>query len=109
MISDVKAFCRVIYVFIPIPIFWALYDQQGSRWTSQSQQLNGKIGSFIIQPDQFQAVNPILIVILVPLFDYVIYPFFAKFGLFKRQLQRMSAGLFFAIIAFLIAAILGMI
>ncbi len=43
----------------------------------------------------------------VPLFDFIIYPFFAKFGLFKRQLQRMSAGLFFAIFAFLIAAFLG--
>ncbi len=99
----------LLKISLPIPIYWALYDQQGSRWTSQSQQLNGKIGSFTIQPDQFQAVNPILLVTLVPLFDFIIYPFFAKFGLFKRQLQRMSAGLFFAIIAFLIAAILGMV
>ena len=29
MISDVKAFCRVVYIYLPIPIFWALYDQQG--------------------------------------------------------------------------------
>jgi len=29
MISDVKAFCRVFLVFLPLPIFWTLYDQQG--------------------------------------------------------------------------------
>lgn len=31
IISDVKAFCRVLFVFLPLPIFWALYDQQGSK------------------------------------------------------------------------------
>jgi hypothetical protein len=107
VISDVKAFVRVLFVFLPLPIFWALYDQQGSRWTSQAQQLNGRVGnSFTIKPDQFQAVNPIFIVALVPIFDYGIYPFFAKFGLLKKQLQRMSIGLTFAIVSFCIAAFL---
>lgn len=94
-------------VFLPLPIFWALYDQQGSRWTSQAQQLNGRIGSsFTIKPDQFQAINPIFIVALVPLFDFVIYPLFSKFNLLNTQLQRMAIGLVFAIVAFCIAAVL---
>ncbi len=101
-----KAFCKVLLVFIPVPIFWALYDQQGSRWTSQAQQLNGRIGSFTLKPDQFQAVNPIFIVALVPLFDYVVYPFLSKFNLLKKQLQRMGIGLVLAILSFIIAAIL---
>ena len=63
-VSDVKAFCRVGFVFLPLPVFWALYDQQGSKWTDQAQQLNGKVGSATILPDQFQAANAILIVIL---------------------------------------------
>ena len=106
MISDVKAFCRVFLVFLPLPIFWTLYDQQGSRWTEQAQQLNGRVGSFTIKPDQFQAVNPIFIIILVPLFDFVVYPLFSKINIFKRQLQRMAVGLIFACISFGIAAIL---
>ncbi len=29
LISDVKAFCRVVVIYLPLPVFWALYDQQG--------------------------------------------------------------------------------
>ena len=106
MINDVKAFYKVFIVFLPLPIFWALFDQQGSRWTEQAQQLNGRTGSIIIKPDQFQAVNPVFIIVLVPLFDYVIYPLFAKVNLFKRQLQRMAVGFIFTGAAFGIAAFL---
>lgn len=73
----------------------------------QAQQLNGRIGSsFTIKPDQFQAINPIIIVFMVPFFDFVVYPLFAKINLLKRQLQRMSVGLVFGIAAFVIAAVL---
>ncbi len=105
-LSDVKAFCKVLVVLLPLPIYWTLYDQQGSRWTEQAQQLNGRIGSFTIKPDQFQAVNPILIVLLVPVFDILIYPLLTKFNLLKRYLQRISVGLVLTILSFVIAAIL---
>lgn len=29
LIKDVKALLKVLFVFLPLPIFWALYDQQG--------------------------------------------------------------------------------
>ncbi|RNA30350.1 solute carrier family 15 member 2-like [Brachionus plicatilis] len=107
IISDVKAVVRVFVVFVPLPIFWTLYDQQGSRWTEQAQQLSGRIGrSFTIKPDQFQAINPILIVALVPIFDAFVYPFLAKFNLLKKQLQRILVGLLFASASFGVAAVL---
>lgn len=106
MIFDVKAFYKIFVVFLPLPIFWALYDQQGSRWTAQAQQLNGKLGKWMIKPDQFQAINPIFIVALVPLFDFVLYPLFSKYNILKKELHRMSVGLVFAILSFGIAALL---
>lgn len=33
-------------MFIPTPIFWALSDQQGSRWTLQAEKLNGDMVIF---------------------------------------------------------------
>ncbi len=42
----------------------------------------------------------------MPLFNFVIYPLCAKIGLLKRQLQRMSLGMLFAILSFTIATIL---
>ena len=29
-IKDVKAFSKVVFMFLPLPIFWALFDQQGN-------------------------------------------------------------------------------
>ena len=46
---------------------------------------------------QFQIFNPILIILMVPLFDKLLYPWFAKCGLFKKQLSRMGCGLLLAI------------
>lgn len=106
MIADVKIFFKVSFCFLPLPLFWALFDQQGSTWTLQALQLNGKIGSFTIKPDAFQVVHPVLIVTLVPLFDIVVYPLFAKIGLFKKQLQRMATGLALCVLAFLVSAFL---
>ena len=72
-------------------MYWALYDQQGSRWTIQveyfpiflfkylddglqAMRMNGYTFGHQILPDQMQVANPILILTLIPLFDYVLYP-----------------------------------
>lgn len=106
MIADVKVLVKVVTVFLPLPLFWALYDQQASRWTSQAQQLSGIIGSWTVKPDQFQAVNPILIVAMVPFFDMLVYPAFKKVGLLQGLLQRMSVGMVLTILSFLVSAFL---
>jgi len=92
LVEDTKCVLRVFTIFIPLPVFWALFDQTGSRWTFQATRMNGVLGSITIKPDQMQVVNPILVLILLPLFDRVIYPAFAKFGLLVKPLQRMTVG-----------------
>ncbi|OWK00757.1 hypothetical protein Celaphus_00016795 [Cervus elaphus hippelaphus] len=66
LISQIKMVTRVMFLYIPLPMFWALFDQQGI---------------IEIQPDQMQTVNAILIVIMVPIVDAVVYPLIAKCGL----------------------------
>lgn len=63
-VKEVKSVWKVLIVFLPIPVFWALYDQQGSRWTDQAQQLNGKLGSITIKPDQFQVLFLFALILL---------------------------------------------
>jgi solute carrier family 15 (oligopeptide transporter), member 1 len=106
LIKDVKSFCRISVLFIPLPVFWALYDQLGSRWTAQAQQMDGRVAGITIQPDQFHAVNPIFILLLIPLFDYVVYPLLAKLNLLKKLIHRISFGLFLTVISFIIASVL---
>uniref|UniRef100_A0A8C3VXK6 Solute carrier family 15 member 1 n=1 Tax=Catagonus wagneri TaxID=51154 RepID=A0A8C3VXK6_9CETA len=105
LICQIKMVTRVTFLFIPLPMFWALFDQQGSRWTLQATTMNGKIGVLKIQPDQMQTVNAILIVVMVPIMDAVVYPLIAKCGLNFTSLRKMAVGMFLASMAFVAAAI----
>ncbi|KAF0026755.1 hypothetical protein F2P81_021492 [Scophthalmus maximus] len=40
LIQEIKMVLRVLVLFIPLPMFWALFDQQGSRWTLQATRMN---------------------------------------------------------------------
>ncbi|ELK14930.1 Solute carrier family 15 member 1 [Pteropus alecto] len=62
-------------------------------------------GSIEIQPDQMQTVNAILIVIMVPIVDAVVYPLIAKCGFNFTSLKKMTVGMFLASMAFMVAAI----
>uniref|UniRef100_A0A671Z1D5 Solute carrier family 15 member 1b n=1 Tax=Sparus aurata TaxID=8175 RepID=A0A671Z1D5_SPAAU len=105
LIAQVKMVLKVLFLYIPLPMFWALFDQQGSRWTLQATTLNGNFGFMTIQPDQMQTVNPILILVLVPIMDSVIYPLIAKCKLNFSPLKRMTVGMFLAALAFIAAAL----
>lgn len=105
-IEDVRAVLRVALLFVPIPVFFALYDQSGSRWTYQATLMNGNLGNvFTIQPDQMQALNSILILFFIPLFEEVIYPLCARCNFLVKPLQRMFAGMIVMVITFLVAAV----
>uniref|UniRef100_A0A8C0E3G7 Solute carrier family 15 member 1 n=1 Tax=Balaenoptera musculus TaxID=9771 RepID=A0A8C0E3G7_BALMU len=100
LISQIKMVTRVMFLYIPLPMFWALFDQQGSRWTLQATTMSGKIVS--LGPG---TVNAILIVILVPIMDAVVYPLIAKCGFNFTSLKRMVVGMLLASMAFVAAAI----
>ncbi|XP_008821807.1 solute carrier family 15 member 1 [Nannospalax galili] len=105
LISQIKMVTKVLFLYIPLPMFWALFDQQGSRWTLQATTMSGRIGAIEIQPDQMQTVNAILIVIMVPIVDAVVYPLIAKCGFNFTSLKKMTVGMFLASMAFVVAAI----
>uniref|UniRef100_A0A3Q3QRD2 Solute carrier family 15 member 1 n=2 Tax=Monopterus albus TaxID=43700 RepID=A0A3Q3QRD2_MONAL len=105
LIAQVKMVLKVLFLYIPLPMFWALFDQQGSRWTIQATTMNGDFGFFVLQPDQMQIVNPILILVLVPIMDSVVYPLISKCNLNFTPLRRMTVGMFLAALAFVAAAL----
>ncbi|XP_031550604.1 solute carrier family 15 member 1-like [Actinia tenebrosa] len=107
MVSDIKALLKVLFMFLPMPVFWTLFDQQGSRWTLQAEEMDGDIGALgTIKPDQVQALNPVFILVLIPIFEYIVYPLLAKCNFLIKPLQRMCAGMFLAAVSFVFAAFL---
>uniref|UniRef100_A0A8D3CGY1 Solute carrier family 15 member 1a n=1 Tax=Scophthalmus maximus TaxID=52904 RepID=A0A8D3CGY1_SCOMX len=105
LIAQIKMVLKVLFLYIPLPMFWTLFDQKGSRWTLQATNMDGNFGLLVIQPDQMQTVNPILILTLVPIMDSLIYPLIGKCGLNFTPLRRMTVGMLLAAIAFICAAL----
>ncbi|XP_037542399.1 solute carrier family 15 member 1 [Nematolebias whitei] len=105
LIAQIKMVLKVLFLYIPLPMFWTLFDQKGSRWTLQATTMDGHFGSLVIQPDQMQTFNPILILTMVPIMDNLIYPLIKKCGLNFTPLKRMTVGMFLASIAFVCAAV----
>uniref|UniRef100_A0A0P5IK34 Oligopeptide transporter 1 n=1 Tax=Daphnia magna TaxID=35525 RepID=A0A0P5IK34_9CRUS len=104
LIKDIKQVMHVLVLYLPIPIFWALYDQQGSRWLFQATRMDGSLGFMSVKPDQIGIVNPLLIIAITPLFNSLIYPCFKKCGLLT-PLQRIGTGGMLIGISFVISGI----
>ncbi|NWY55006.1 S15A1 protein, partial [Chionis minor] len=105
LIAQTKMVLKVLFLYIPLPMFWALFDQQGSRWTLQATTMDGNFGAIQIQPDQMQTVNPILIIIMVPVVDGLIYPLIKKCKINFTPLRKITVGMFLASLAFVAAAL----
>ncbi|NXY73744.1 S15A1 protein, partial [Glareola pratincola] len=105
LIAQTKMVLKVLFLYIPLPMFWALFDQQGSRWTLQATTMDGNFGAIQIQPDQMQTVNPILIIIMVPVVDAVVYPLIKKCKINFTPLRKITVGMFLASLAFVAAAL----
>jgi len=98
----VVAKLSIIYMFVAI--FWALFDQTGSTWVIQAEQLNRHWLGVEWLPSQIQSLNPIMILILVPTFSYIIYPFMGRF--FEvTPLRKISMGLFLAVPSFVLVGL----
>ncbi|XP_068139685.1 peptide transporter family 1 [Drosophila tropicalis] len=104
LIDDVKVLMRVLFLYLPLPVFWALFDQQGSRWTFQATRMDGDMGSWDIKPDQLQVLNPLLILVFIPLYDVAFYPALSLVGI-RRPLQKLTMGGILAGVAFIISGV----
>ncbi|KAJ8737124.1 hypothetical protein PYW07_000395 [Mythimna separata] len=105
LIDDIKSLLRVLVLFIPLPVFWALFDQQGSRWTFQADRMEQDIGSWTLKADQMQVLNPLLILVFIPIFEVAIYPFLTWLKLIRKPLHKMIWGGILAACAFIISGI----
>jgi dipeptide/tripeptide permease len=95
LVDEVKQVVNILVLFIPLPFFWALYDQTASRWVGQARMMDPTVFGYEIKPEQMQLTNALLILIMIPLFDKGVYPLLRALGLPLRPLQRMATGMLF--------------
>ena len=98
-----KAIAKLFSIYLFIAVFWAVYEQNGSAWVLQAREMNLNWMGIEWLPSQIQAINPILVLIYIPLFTYVIYPNVNKF--YKlNPLRKIGIGMFMTLPAVLVIA-----
>jgi proton-dependent oligopeptide transporter, POT family len=88
-----------------VPVFWAIFDQSGSAWVLQAESMDRKFLGFNWLESQVQAVNPLFILLLIPVFTYGIYPAISKvFPL--TPLRKIGIGFVLTAATFALSAII---
>src|SRR6267142_1546096 len=74
------ALFRLAIVYVFVAVFWSLWDQSsGGSWTLQAQHMDLHWFGMELLPSQVQTANPILILVFIPLVNYLIYPLMERF------------------------------
>ncbi|HWZ23314.1 MAG TPA: POT family MFS transporter [Cytophagaceae bacterium] len=113
-----KTLSSLLVIYFFMAIFWSLYEQTPSSWVLQAssplvdKHIDLNLGIFNFQwlrfeifPEQLQSLNPIFVLLFVPLFSFLLYPLISKvFPL--TPLRKMSIGFFVMAFSFVIIAIM---
>jgi hypothetical protein len=46
LVTETKTVMNILVLYLPLPVYWAVYMQQGSRWVLQAAKMNGDIGKW---------------------------------------------------------------
>ncbi len=98
-VEGVRSVLRVLVIFALTTPFFSLFDQKASTWVLQGQQM--QMPSWFTA-SQMQALNPLLVMILIPFNNLVLYPALRRFGFEPTALRRMTAGIAFSGLAWIV-------
>jgi POT family proton-dependent oligopeptide transporter len=106
-VEGVRAVLRILVVFALVTPFWSLFDQKASTWIVQANSMTSPMLSifgweFQLLPAQMQAMNPMMVMILIPLNNILIFPILRAMGIQPTPLRRMGAGIALSGVAWLI-------
>ena len=105
-IAGVRSVLRVLVLFALVTPFWSLFDQKASTWVLQADAM-AKPSWF--QPSQMQALNPALVMLLIPFNNLVLYPALRRLGYEMTALRRMTAGIAFAGLAWIVVGAMQLV
>lgn len=100
IIRDVYYVLKTCLLVLPLCIFWAGFDLQGSRWTLQLVRMDGYLfgDALHLLPAQANLVNIGLILILIPISNLVCFLINSCFGRnVCTNLRKVAVGMVFTI------------
>ncbi len=108
-VDSVRAVLRILIIFALTTPFWSLFDQKASTWVLQGRQMYIPTEAWwwptwlVKDAAQMQALNPLLIMLLIPFNNIVLYPLLRKLGFNPTPLRRMGWGIVFAGLSWVVA------
>ncbi|WP_295965145.1 oligopeptide:H+ symporter [uncultured Xanthomonas sp.] len=102
-VDGVRAVLRVLVVFALVTPFFSLFDQKASTWVLQGQQMQMPAW---FSASQMQALNPALVMLLIPFNNLVLHPLLRRRGYEPTALRRMTAGIAFSGLAWIVVGTL---
>ncbi|KAJ7445551.1 peptide transporter PTR2B [Mycena galericulata] len=110
-VGEVSRTLDACKVFLFFPIYWLCYSQiDGNLGTvAAGMTLHGKDSIYVknrTPNDLIKNLDPISIVILIPIFEKVIYPGLRRFGINFSPIKRITAGFVVAGLAMAYASVL---
>jgi POT family proton-dependent oligopeptide transporter len=111
-IDGVRAVLRILIVFALVTPFWSLFDQKASTWVLQGQTMHIPHEAWwwpsklVVTAGQMQALNPIMVLLLIPFNNLVLYPLLRRMGFEPTALRRMGFGIAFSGLAWVAAGVL---
>jgi POT family proton-dependent oligopeptide transporter len=97
---------RLLVVFALVTPFWSLFDQKASTWVLQGEQMALPGWSFFTTASQLQALNPFLVMLLIPFNQRVLFPLVERLGVTVTPLRKMASGIAFSGLAWVLVALL---
>jgi POT family proton-dependent oligopeptide transporter len=106
-VDGVRAVLRILIVFALATPFHSLFDQKASTWIVQANAMVAPTislfgNAFTFAPAQMQALNPMLVMLLIPFNNLVLYPLLRKIGIEPTPLRRMTAGIVFSALSWIV-------
>ena len=101
--AGLRALRTPVIVTLFVAIFWCLYDQSSTKWILQADKMDRHALGTEWHSEQVHTLNPILILIFIPIFSYAIYP--AVNRVFRlTPVRKIAIGLFLTALAFVVSA-----
>jgi POT family proton-dependent oligopeptide transporter len=98
-VDGVRAVLRILIIFALVTPFWSLFDQKASTWVVQAGAMT-KPSWF--SPAQMQALNPALVMLIIPFNNLVLWPALRRRGKEPSQLAKMTFGIALAGVSYLV-------
>ncbi|KAJ1721190.1 peptide transporter ptr2 [Coemansia erecta] len=100
-VDELHRTLRACKVFLFFPVYWLCYGQITNNLVSQAGEMN--TGS--VPNDIMQNIDPLFLIVFIPIFDKVIYPGLRRCGIVIGPVTRIFVGFLLAAIAMAYAAI----